>query len=92
MKMKQNQTFSQEIYLNLKSYIYLLKNSKVFQWPSNKNASILWLRWTQTMEMKQNQTFFHEEYTNLTSFSIGDKILKYFNDFCNWNRSISVQK
>ena len=25
-------------------------------------------------------------------FFIGDKVLKYFNDFCNWQHSISLQK
>ena len=44
------------------------------------------------MEMKQNQTFFHGTYLNLISFLIDPKILKYFNDFHNWQLAISLQK
>ena len=35
------------------------------------------------MEMKQNQAFFDETYSYLMAFFIGQKILKYFNDFYN---------
>ena len=34
----------------------------------NQNFSILWLKWTQTMEMKQSQTFFYGRYSNVTTF------------------------
>ena len=34
----------------------------------NRNFSVLWLKWIQTMEMKQNQTFFHGTYLNLTPY------------------------
>ena len=34
---------------------------------------------------------FHRIYSNLTSFFIGRKILKYLNDYYNWNLSISLQ-
>ena len=44
------------------------------------------------MELKQNQTSFRGTYSNLTLFFIGHKIIKYFNDFNNWNFSISLQK
>ena len=33
---------------------------------------------------------FHRTHSNLTSFLIGQKILKYFNDFYNWHLSISL--
>ena len=32
----------------------------------NQSSSVLWLKWTQTMEMKQNQTYFNATYLNLT--------------------------
>ena len=56
---------------------------KYFNDLQNRNFSVLWLKWTQTMEMKQNLTFFHAIYSNLKLFFIGCQILKYFNDFCN---------
>ena len=49
----------------------MLKHFNDFQ---NRNFSVLWLKWTQTMEMKQNQTFFHETYSNLALFSL---VIKY---------------
>ena len=88
MKMKQNQKFSHETYSKLKTYLSLSKNIKIFQclW---KSIFLLWLKWTQTMKLKQNQTFCGT-YSNLTLFFIGRKILTYFNDFYNWNFSISL--
>ena len=62
-------------------YQKILKYFNDFQ---NRNFSVLWLKWTQTMEMKQNHAFFCRTYLNLTSFLIGHKILKYFHDFYNW--------
>ena len=58
---------------------------KYFNDFDNKNLSVLWLKWTQTMKIKKNQTSFHGSYLNLTSFFIGRKVLKCFND---WNFSI----
>ena len=54
----------------------------------NRNFSVLWRSWTQTMEMKQNQTFFHETHLDLTSYTFYQKILKYFNDFKDPNFSV----
>ena len=65
-------------YIVSEKYREILKYFNDFQ---NPHFSVLWLKWTQTMEMKQNQTFFHVAYSNLTSFFIGHKILKYFIDF-----------
>ena len=66
---------------------------KYFSDVQNQNFSVLWLKWTQTMEMEQNQTFFHGKYSNLTSYVFFiKKILKYFNDFQNHNLSISWLK
>ena len=54
----------------------------------NRNFSFLLQQLNQIIEMKQSQTFFHWIHSNLIAFFIGDKILKYFNDFYNWNLSI----
>ena len=67
----------------------------------NQNFSVLWLKWTQTMEIKENQTFFHETYSNLLTYLFYQKISKYFNDFQNrnfsvlrlkWTQTIEMQK
>ena len=64
--MKQNQTFFHGTYSNLPSYFFIKKQCFIdFQ---NQTFSVLWLKWTQTMELKQNQTFFHWAYLNLMSF------------------------
>ena len=52
-------------------YQSILKYLNDFQ---NRNFSILWLKWTQTMELKQNHTFFPGTYSNLTLFSL---VVKY---------------
>ena len=51
-------TFKSETFL----YQNILKYFNEFQ---NRNFSILWLNWTQTVEIKQNQTFFQWIYSNL---------------------------
>ena len=56
----------------------LLKYFHDFQ---DQNFSVLWLRWTQTMETKQNQTLFHGKYSNMTSCLFYQRTLKYFNVF-----------
>ena len=71
--------------------IFYQRISKYFSDFQNRNFSVLWLNWTQTMEMKQNETLFHGVYSNLASFLIGRKNLKYFNGFYNWYLSISLQ-
>ena len=43
------------------------------------------------MKMNQNQIYFYEAYSSMISFFIDGKILKYLNDFYNWNHSISQQ-
>ena len=40
-------------------HFFYQKKVKYFNDLQNWNFSVLWLKWTQTMEMKQNQTFFH---------------------------------
>ena len=62
---------SDAIFLLIKKYYRILQNFNDFQ---NQNFSVLWLKWTQTMEMKQNQTFFQGTYSNLTLFSL---VVKY---------------
>ena len=42
----------------------ILKYFNDFQ---NRNFSVLWLKWTETMDIKQNRTFFYGTYSNLTS-------------------------
>ena len=130
--------FPRDIFKSDTISFFIKKILKYFNDFQNQNFSVLWLKWTQTMEMKQNQTFFHGTYSNLTPylfllknikifqwlskskflsfmtkvnpnngietksdifpwniiksdiFFIGRKILKYFNDFYNWNFSISL--
>ena len=53
----------------------MLKHFNDFQ---NRNFSVLWLKWTQTMEMKQNQTFFHGTYSHLTPYLSLSKIINIF--------------
>ena len=57
-----------QIWHHIFGYQKLLKYFNDFQ---NRNFSVLWLKWTQTMGLKQNQTF-----------SVGDiqVILKYFKE------------
>ena len=40
--------------------------------------SVLWLKWTQTMEMKQSQTFFHGTYSNVTLYLFLSKYIEVF--------------
>ena len=54
-----------QICQNIFFYQNTLKYFNDFQ---NRHFSVLWLKWTQTMEKKQNQTFFHGTYSNLTLF------------------------
>ena len=61
---------------------------KCFNDFQNRNFSVLWLKWIQTMGMKQNQTFFHGTYSNLAPYLFYQNILKYFNDFQNCNFSV----
>ena len=53
----------------------MLKHFNDFQ---NRNFSVLWLKWTQTMKMKQNQTFFHGTYSHLTPYLSLSKIINIF--------------
>ena len=78
-----------QIWHHIFFYQKILKYFNDFQ---NRNFSVLWLKWTKTMNIKQNQTFFLGIYLNPTSFFIGCKILKYLNDFYNWHFSILLQK
>ena len=69
----------------------LSKNINYFSDFQNRNFSILLrLKWNQAIELRQNQTFFRGTYSNLTLFFIGRKILKYFNDFCNWHFCVNL--
>ena len=92
MEVKQNQTFFCGIYSNLTPYVLYKKIWKYFNDFRNRNISVFWLHWTQTMEMKQSQVYFHGIFSNLTSFLIGHKIIKYLNDWRKWHISISSQK
>ena len=69
---------------------YQKKNKKLkyFNDFQNQNFSVLWPKWTQTMELKQNKRFFYETYYNLTPYVFYQKILRYFNDFQNRNFSV----
>ena len=78
-----------QIWRHILFYQKILKYFNDFQ---NRNFSVLWLKWTQTMKMKQNQTFIHRAYLNLISFLLAPKTLKYFNDLHNWHLSISLHK
>ena len=51
---------------------------KCFNDFQNRNFSVLWLKWTQTMEMKQNQTFFHGTCSHLTPYLSLSKIIDIF--------------
>ena len=64
------------------------KNESISVTFKNQNFSVLWLKWTQTMETKQNQTFFHRTYSNLMQYLFYLKILNYFTDFQNQNFSV----
>ena len=56
-----------QIWQRIFFYQKVLKYFNDFQ---NRDFSVLWLKWTKTMEMKQSQTFFRETYSNLTPFFI----------------------
>ena len=83
MEMKQNQTFFYGTYSNLTPYLSLSKIIKIFQELSKMKSLSFMTKETQIIEMKQNQRH----------FSMGriQIILKYFNDFHNWNFSISLK-
>ena len=44
----------------------------------NHNFSVLWLKWTQTMEMKKKSDFFHRTYSNMTSYRFLTKNIEVF--------------
>ena len=67
---------------------FCIKKLKYLNELQNRNFSVLWLKWIQTMEMKENKKFFHGTYSNLTPHLFQRKILKYFNDFQNRNLSV----
>ena len=67
-----------QIWRHILFYQKILKYFNDFQ---NRNFSVLWLKWTQTMKMKQNQTFIHRAYLNLISFLFAARTLKYFKTF-----------
>ena len=54
------------------------KTLKYFNDLQNQNFSVLWLKWTQTMEMKKNQIFFHGTYSNLAPHLFLSKNIKLF--------------
>ena len=78
MEMKLNQTSFHGTYLNLTAYLFYQNILKYFNDFQNRNFSVLWLKWTQTMEMKQNQTFFHGTYSNLTPYLFLSKYIEVF--------------
>ena len=59
------------VHIQIWHHSFYQKTLKYFNDFQNQHFSVLWLKWTQTMEMKQNQIFSHEPYLNLTSSSIG---------------------
>ena len=66
---------------------FLSKHIKSFNGFQNENFSVLYLKWTQTMEMKQNHIVPWDIFKfDIMYFFI--KTLKYFNDFQNWNFSV----
>ena len=79
------------------------KMLKYFSDFHNWNFSVLWLKWTQTMEMIQSMRhtqiwhhiFLIKNFRNIQIWhhlSSGPKMLNYFNDFYNWHFSILLQK
>ena len=88
-KLKPNQTLWQDIF---KHDVFCDQKVKYFNDFQNQNFSVLWLKWTRTMEVRQNQISFHGAYSHLTSYlffikkrsismTFKIKILKYFGDF-----------
>ena len=60
-------------------YFFIKKyERKYFNDLQNQNFSVLWLKWTQTMEIKQNQTFFHGTYSNPTPHPFLSKNIEVF--------------
>ena len=51
----------------------------------NRNSSVLWLKWKQTMEMKENQTFSMGNIQIWHHIFFNQKVLKHFNDIQNQN-------
>ena len=84
MDMKQNQTFFYGTYSNLTPYLSLPKIIKIFQGLSKMKLHSFMTKGTQVTEIKQNQRHFFMRRIQI--------ILKYFNDFHNWNFSISLKK
>ena len=75
-KLENNQTWHHFFYQKILKYFNELQN---------QNFSVLWLKWTQTIEMKQSQTFFHGTCSNWHHICFHQKKLKCFNDFQNLN-------
>ena len=73
MEIKQNQT---SFHGSFSRHLFYQKILKYFNDVQNRNLSILWLKWTQTIEMKQNQTFFQGTDSNLALFSL---VVKHWN-------------
>ena len=70
--------FPRDIFKSDTISFFIKKILKYFNDFQNQNFSVLWLKWTQTMEMKQNQTFFHGTYSNLTPYLFLLKNIKIF--------------
>ena len=64
-----------QIWCDILFYQKILNYLNDFQ---NQNFSVLWLKWTQTIQVKQNQTFFHGTYSNLMWYIFLSKNIKVF--------------
>ena len=57
IEMNQNQTFFHGSYSSLTTYLFYLKYLKILKYFNdfqNRNFSVLWIKWTQTVKTKQN--------------------------------------
>ena len=60
-------------------FFFNQKMLKYFNDCQNRNFSVLWLKWTQTMKMKQNQALFHGIYSKFDDIHFLIKNIKVFN-------------
>ena len=94
MERKQNQTSFHGTYLNLTAYLFYQNILKYFNDFQNRNFWILWLKVNPDNGNETKSGIFPMHIFKSDIIFIGCKILKYFNDFYNWNWhfSISLQK